>query len=164
MEAQGLPRMAGRILGALLVADPPEQSAEDLADTLQASRGSISTNTRLLEGPGLIERVAKPGDRKVYYRNRPDAWYQATRSRAASFTTMRRLAARALELLGDAPPAVRRGAEDMHEFYAFWEREMPAVLDHWYRHHRRDGPPDDAPNDDASADAGAPPSSERSRS
>ena len=136
--------MAGRILGALLVADPPEQSAEELADTLQASRGSISTMTRLLEGPGLIERVARPGDRKVYYRNRPDAWYQATRREAGFLGRMRDLAAQALELLDDAPPEVRRGAEDMHEFYAFWEREMPAVLDRWHRR-TRDGATADRP-------------------
>ena len=137
IEGLGLPRMAGRVLGALLIADPPEQSAEDLAETLQASRGSISTTTRLLEMPGLIERVSKPGDRRVYYRNRPDAWYQATRREAAALGQMRELADKALDLLEGAPDEVRQGAEDMREFYAFWEREMPAVLDHWHRHTRR---------------------------
>ncbi|MEJ2288705.1 MAG: MarR family transcriptional regulator, partial [Deinococcales bacterium] len=71
IEGQGLPRMAGRVLGALLVADPPEQSADELVATLHASRSSVSTMTRLLEGAGLIERVSRPGDRKLYYRNRP---------------------------------------------------------------------------------------------
>lgn len=133
MESQGMPRMAGRILGALLMADPPEQSAEQLANVLQASRGSISTMTRLLEAPGLIERVSKPGDRKVYYRNRPDAWFQATRDQVTSITAMKRLAEKGLRLLEGANPEVRLGVEEMHEFLAFWEREMPAVLDHWYR-------------------------------
>lgn len=31
LEASGLPRAAGRILAWLMVCDPPEQSAEDLA-------------------------------------------------------------------------------------------------------------------------------------
>ncbi len=31
------------------------------------SRGSISTNTRLLENMGVIERVTRPGDRRDYF-------------------------------------------------------------------------------------------------
>ena len=38
LEQSGMQRMAGRVLAALLVAEPPEQTAEELADTLQASR------------------------------------------------------------------------------------------------------------------------------
>ena len=37
-EEMGLPRMAGRILGVLLIADPPEQSINDLCEVLQASK------------------------------------------------------------------------------------------------------------------------------
>lgn len=127
----GMPNMAGRILAALLVATPPEQSAAELADTLQASRGSISTMTRLLEAPGLIQRVRKPGDRKIYYRNTPDAWYQAMRSEAASMRAMRALAQRGAELMRHERDEARRGIEDTLEFLDFWEREMDAVLARW---------------------------------
>lgn len=130
----GMPSMAGRILAALLVATPPEQSAADLADTLQASRGSISTMTRLLETPGLIQRVRKPGDRKIYYRNTPDAWYQAMRNEAASMRAVRALAERGAELMRHEPHDARRGIEDTLEFLDFWEREMDAVLERWSRH------------------------------
>ncbi len=132
---QGLPRMAGRLLGALLIADPPEQSAEELAQTLKASRGSISTMTRMLEAPGLIERVSKPGDRRVYYRNKPDAWYQSAKTRVTQLATMRRLAEKGLSLIEGSDADVRRGLKDMHDFYVFWENEMPKVLDRW-KHER----------------------------
>ena len=46
-EGFGLPRMVGRALGALLISDPPELSAEELAEALRASRGSISSATRI---------------------------------------------------------------------------------------------------------------------
>jgi DNA-binding transcriptional regulator GbsR (MarR family) len=130
---QGLPRMAGRLLGALLIADPPEQSAEELARTLKASRGSISTMTRMLEVPGLIERVSKPGDRRVYFRNKPDAWYQSAKTRVAQLATMRTLAEKGLSLVQGSDADVRRGLEDMHDFYLFWESELPKVLDRWKR-------------------------------
>ncbi|HEX7003752.1 MAG TPA: MarR family transcriptional regulator [Trueperaceae bacterium] len=127
----GIPHMAGRILAALLVATPAEQSAEQLAETLQASRGSISTMTRLLEAPGIIERVRKPGDRRTYYRNTPDGWHRAMEREAASMSTLRALAEKGLALMEGESAAARRGIEESVEFFRFWEREMDAVLDRW---------------------------------
>ena len=132
MASFGMPHMAGRILAALLVATPPEQSASQLATTLQASRGSISTMTRLLEAPGLIERVRKPGDRKVYYRNTPDAWSRAMTREAASMRVLRELAERGASLMEGESADARRGIEDTVAFLRFWEREMDAVLERWH--------------------------------
>ena len=41
----------------MLICDPPAQSAGELADVLGASKGSLSTMTRLLIQVGLIERA-----------------------------------------------------------------------------------------------------------
>src|SRR5580693_10368182 len=70
----GAPRMVGRVLGWLLVCDPPEQSAAELAERLQASKGSISTATRLLLRMGMIERVRLRGERFDRFIARPEAW------------------------------------------------------------------------------------------
>ena len=74
MEEQGRPRIAGRILGWLLICEPPEQSFADLVAVLGVSKGSVSAMTRLLLEGGLIERVPVPGDRQTYYQMAPDAW------------------------------------------------------------------------------------------
>ena len=42
-EQTGLPRMAGRILGWLLIANPPHQTTSHLTEALLASKASIST-------------------------------------------------------------------------------------------------------------------------
>lgn len=65
-EADGLPRIAGRMWGFFLIHGGPCSFAE-LAKRLQVSRGSISTNARILRDLGIIERVARPGDRQDYY-------------------------------------------------------------------------------------------------
>jgi DNA-binding transcriptional regulator GbsR (MarR family) len=72
-EAAGSTRMAGRMLGWLLVCDPPHQSAGQLAAALHASNGSISMTTRMLIQAGLVDRVSLRGDRRTYYRLRPHA-------------------------------------------------------------------------------------------
>ena len=61
LDSDGLPRIAGRIFGLLLVSEDP-RSLDDLAAELRVSKGSVSTNARLLEQRGLLERVCR--DRK----------------------------------------------------------------------------------------------------
>ena len=65
-QADGMPRIAGRILG-LLVFEGRAFSFAELAETLGVSRGSISTNARILSDKGMIERVGMPADRQDYY-------------------------------------------------------------------------------------------------
>ena len=65
-EADGWPRIAGRIFGFLLV-QPGECSLDDMAAALGVSKASISTDTRRLEQLGFLERTSRPGDRRDYY-------------------------------------------------------------------------------------------------
>lgn len=62
-----MPRIAGRIVGYLMLSERPCTAAE-LAHELKVSHGSVSTNTRLLERIRFIERTTVPGDRASYYR------------------------------------------------------------------------------------------------
>ena len=72
-QGDGLPRIAGRMLG-LLIFDGRPYSFGDLATELQVSRGSVSTNARLLEALGAIERVTRPGDRQDYFQLSEDPY------------------------------------------------------------------------------------------
>ena len=65
-ERDGLPRIAGRVLAYLLVSPDP-RSLDELAETLQVSKSSVSTGARRLERMGTVERVTIPGDRRDYY-------------------------------------------------------------------------------------------------
>ena len=58
-EADGHPRIAGRIFAYLLVSDGP-RSLDELARTLRVSKASASTNARLLAATGVLERVSRP--------------------------------------------------------------------------------------------------------
>lgn len=130
-ELVGLPRMSGRIFGWLLISDPPQQSTSDLAGVLQASKGSISTMTRLLIQIGLIERVSLPGERRDYFQIKPQAWSQITKQRIAQITAFRQLAEKGLSLLEDVPTASKERLQEMRDIHAFWERELPLLDDRW---------------------------------
>lgn len=133
----GLPRMVGRVLGVLLVSDPPERTAEELAGVLRASRGSISSATRSLVQMGLVERRARPGERRDYFRVKPGAWRELMHRELETLSTFRRMAERGLGLMVSKNPEAKRGLEEMRDLYAYWEREFPAVLERWEKETER---------------------------
>jgi DNA-binding transcriptional regulator GbsR (MarR family) len=137
LENGGLPRMAGRILGYLLISYPPHQSTDEMMKALRASRGSISSMTRTLVQMEMIERLSLPGIRHDYFRLRSGAWEQLIKSGiAGKFRELRRLSERGLELLSGKAHLPREPLEEMHRIYAFLEREFPFLLERYKQKHR----------------------------
>ncbi len=130
-EQTGLPRMAGRILGWLLISDPPHQTTSELTEALLASKGSISTMTRLLIRIGLIERIGLPGQRRDYFRIKSGAWHQLLKDSLDQTTAFRQLMEHGLVLLENKPLLTRQWLEEMRDMYAFLEQELPALLERW---------------------------------
>ena len=133
VERGGLPRMAGHIMGRLLISAPPHQSAGELADSLLASKGSVSTATRLLIQLGLIERVGFPGHRRDYFRIRPNAWLRMTMQDNVRLVGLRDLAARGLRLLDDASQGLRGRLDELMDLCEFYDQELPGLLKKWER-------------------------------
>ncbi len=133
LEAEGLPRMAGRIFAFLLICRPPEQTAAELARELHASAGAISTMTRLLVGAGLIERVSRAGQRADHFRIPVEGLTSVVEAAALRIGRYRRLTARGLGLLADRPPDERARLQELHDLYAFFERRYPLLVDDWRR-------------------------------
>jgi DNA-binding transcriptional regulator GbsR (MarR family) len=128
-EQLGLPRMAGRILGALLISDPPAQSIPDLALTLQASKSAISTMTRLLTEVGLIERTPSPIPRRVYYRFKSGGWILYMRQWLALMAALHEITERGLGLMANQPPELKERLLEAHDLFSLLETEMPAILE-----------------------------------
>jgi DNA-binding transcriptional regulator GbsR (MarR family) len=136
-EQSGMPRMAGRILGWLLISDSPHQMTGELTEALMASKGSISTMTRFLIRIGLIERISLPGQRRDYFRFKSGAWHRWLKEGLVQTTTARQLAERGLELLEGKSQLNRQGLEEMRDMYAFFEQEFPALVERWEQGHRK---------------------------
>jgi DNA-binding transcriptional regulator GbsR (MarR family) len=58
-DEEGVARIAGRLFGLLMLGEEP-CSLDELAARLRVSKGSVSSNARLLEDWGLAERVTWP--------------------------------------------------------------------------------------------------------
>src|SRR5512137_1065770 len=128
-EQMGLPRMAGRILGVLLIADPPAQSITDLSQKLKASKSSISIMARLLVEDGLIERVASPIPRRDYYRFKPGGWVLYMRQWLGLMSELHQIAERGMVLIADKSPELKARLTEAHDLFSFIEQEFPALLE-----------------------------------
>jgi DNA-binding transcriptional regulator GbsR (MarR family) len=130
-EDAGLPRIAGRLIGVLMVAEPREQSAADLAQRLHASRASISTMGRLLISFGIVERWTVPGQRREYLRLRDDAWPTVLMEKTRWISELRRLGERGLQLYGETDGPARESLGELVDLMKFFEREWPPLLERW---------------------------------
>ena len=129
----GLPRMAGRMFGYLLISDPPQQTAGELADALQASRGSISGTARFLTHAGLVRRSTRRGERREYFEVPPGGISELLRSAARQYDAFASLAERGIHALAERPPEHRRRLEELRDVYRFFAREYPALLERMER-------------------------------
>ncbi len=107
-EVGSLPLIAARILGWLMVCDPAEQTADEIAEAIGASRASLSTNLRLLTAIQMVGAVSRPGKRQRYYRIEEDAWEAAIRVKIAALASFGNMAADGMALFGADTDRTRR--------------------------------------------------------
>ena len=128
LAGYGMTPMSGRMWGWLLICEPPEQTAAEIAEALQASRGAISGTARLLASGGLIRRTTRPGDRREYFSAPPEAIDLFVSNAGQVYRQIRELMERGLAAIDDRPPASRARLQEMHDILAFIEREIPVVM------------------------------------
>lgn len=132
----GIPQMSGRVFGWLLVCDPAEQTAAELADALDASKGSISGATNLLIRMGLVDRLHIRGERADRFRLRPEVWDEQVRSDRET-AAARALIAQGLAALDGEPAARRARLQELDAFYAWYESRMEQLYEEWLIYKRR---------------------------
>lgn len=125
-ETYGIPRIGGRILGLLLISHDP-LSAESIARILKVSRGSISTNFKLLLTSGLAEKVSFPSDRTTYYTFPVSAWGKTMAAELEAVASLQKLARQGISALPPGDAAARR-LEEMIEWtdliYSFYSKTL----------------------------------------
>ncbi|MGC1209486.1 MAG: helix-turn-helix domain-containing protein [Ornithinimicrobium sp.] len=124
LETGSVTRASGRMLGWLLVCDPPAQSVEQLSVGLNTRAGAVSGTASELVRLGLLERVGVAGSRRIHYRLRSDAWRTALDTRRERASALRALAEEGLVLLETSSFARRERLLSMHHLFAFLEAEF----------------------------------------
>lgn len=134
----GATRMAGRIIGWLLICDPSHQSAKQIANATGASLASVSVATRTLTQAAIIERFGMPGERTVFFRLAPGTWMRLMRFRLVQISGMTALAEEGLRIRQGAGEATKSRLREIHSYCSFMDREMPALLERWKKEWQRE--------------------------
>ncbi len=124
----GVPRAAGQMFGYLLACAPAEQSAGEICSRAGLSPASVSSSARLLLQMAAIEQRHRVGDRKTYYRLRPDFWISMARAKMQGFGE---LAAMGREMRDAGGLPRTDGLDEMIAFADFWLAELPRLAARW---------------------------------
>ena len=129
-ESDGLPRIAGRIFGLLLLSEDC-RSLDQLSAELKVSKGSVSTNARLLEQRGILERNSRPSDRRDYYRVPLDLFSHTLAQRLERWQRFHEAIGEARTALPIRNRKVLRRLEEYDSAYAFVTQAIRDALVRW---------------------------------
>jgi DNA-binding transcriptional regulator GbsR (MarR family) len=130
MERLGAAKTLGRMMGLLLVATRP-LSLDDLSSLLLVSKASISTNARVCENAGFVQRVGIPGDRRTYFEILPGSFGRILEARNAIIGEFEKLAAEGIDAISPENEEARVRLEGMRDFYAFVGKGMDEMIAAW---------------------------------
>lgn len=131
----GYSPLSGRIIGALLLADPPHMTFDDLCTYLSASKSSISNNLNILmkEGINMIEYFTVPGDRKRYFKISFENWNKHLRNIPDEFQFSNELISE-IVIYRNAQNLDSNFTKDLQKilsFYEFMLERIPSLIEEW---------------------------------
>ncbi|HBS03658.1 MAG TPA: hypothetical protein DEA96_01750 [Leptospiraceae bacterium] len=129
-ERGGFPRMAGRIFGLLLTEPDELVSTSAILKRLHASRGSVSTMTRILIEHGMIEKTARQGRREDHFRVKADALPSLFAKRLEIVQDFKAIMADAMRLT-ECESRNGRMVKELTEFYEWFEKRLPELEKEW---------------------------------
>lgn len=103
-------------MGLMAIDDDP-CSFSELAERLEVSRASISTNTRFLEHIGVIERVARRGERQNYFQLAAAPYVSLLQGSIDRMAKAHGVVAHAKDQLPMLDEAAKRRLEELGTFY-----------------------------------------------
>lgn len=126
-ERQGVPRIGGRILGLLLLAEKPLALGE-IARLLQVSPASVSTNIRQLQASGTVEPASIPGDRRHYFVFNSAGWDHRLELAISAMDVLGQLCQDTLAVPGLGK---RQKLRETLDFCAFYREELVGAAERW---------------------------------
>lgn len=126
-QADGSPRIAGRIFGLAIVENQP-LSLQEIAERLQVSKASVSTNARRLAQSGLLRRTTRAGSREDLYQLPRDPYRELLRTMTRNLREKAAAVAEIEERFTDDHAAIRKRVRHLVDFYV----TAADVLADWY--------------------------------
>lgn len=139
-EGFGLPRMAGRIMGYLMVTEEERVSFDEFVGVLQASKSSISINVKTLANMRLIKPVSISGSRKTWYTLSPDISLKEFLERDYQvLVSLNNLITKGVELRSNPHDNTSMQIKEIISFTKWFIKRFPEILSEWEDHKKSKG-------------------------
>jgi len=133
MGGYKLTPVAGRLWAWLLICEPTEQTAADLAVELRSSRSAISGAAGFLSAAGMIRRVRRRGDRREYFSAPAGTFDALLRGIGTTYTRLVEITEDGLAATADRSARSRARLEEVHDATVFIQAVLPELVDRYLR-------------------------------
>ena len=130
-EEAGHTPMAGRVVGLLLLAEPPYLPFDSIANELKASKSSISNTLKLLMSIGLVEYITLTGDRKRYFKINVDAIESILYKETENLKKYNQLLKNVQNIRSNKYPEFNQSLKRFIRFFELVELEYPKMIQRW---------------------------------
>jgi DNA-binding transcriptional regulator GbsR (MarR family) len=131
IEKTGSQPAVGRVLGCLLVSDPPQKTFDEIHEYLGISKSAVSNALNILMSREIVDYFTVPGDRRRYFRLSLSGWFELIRKQTSFHSAIPELLRDVLAARSTRYPEFNKGLKDAIEFLAFMEKERNAALEKW---------------------------------
>jgi hypothetical protein len=126
----GFPLDSGRVLGWMIIADAPEQSATDIGERLRVSRSTVDAVAEQLVPATLFSR--REGEDGEYFLSlRDDAWPRVVSHTFAGWTSLHKILQDGVAALEGEPPERSARVASMESLFAYLVTELPDMMRRW---------------------------------
>ena len=130
-ERQGLQPAVSRIIGLLLLSEPPQLSFEDIQQQLKISKSAVSNALNLLITMELVDYVTHHGERKRYFKIRTDAWQRTVNGHLRGILDLSKLLTEIKEQRTTAHADIVKHLDEVIDFHVFFYEEVQHIVAKW---------------------------------
>ena len=130
-EKLGIPPVGARVVGHLMLAEPPYLSFDELVEATQASKSSVSNAIKSLQTEGLIDYITFSGDRKRYFQLYSSTWLEIMKDRVKGFASLRQIITETVTLRSGQYPEFNHTLTEVTDLYRELEEQMIRVIEAW---------------------------------
>ena len=131
VEKAGFQPAVGRVLGCLMVSDPPYKTFDEIQRYLGISKSAVSNALNGLMSREMVDYITMPGDRKRYFQLAAHGMISQMEKKIGLHSAMPQLLHMVVEARSNKYPEFNRSLLETSEFLSFMEKEINAAIDKW---------------------------------
>jgi DNA-binding transcriptional regulator GbsR (MarR family) len=131
VEKAGFQPAVGRVLGCLMVSDPPYKTFDEIQRYLGISKSAVSNALNGLMSREMVDYITMPGDRKRYFQLAQTGMISQMKKKLGLHSALPDLLRTVVQARSNKYPEFNKSLLETSEFLSFMEKEIGAAIDKW---------------------------------